>query len=626
MPAAAEKEGLARYRLDAKLGQGGMGVVHRAIDVVSGAEVAVKIGNVPTEPQAAQRFLREMKHAMAVRDEHVCAVHASGTTDDGSVFLVMDLITGPSLQEVARSGRAAPALWLETLRALCLGLAAVHDKGIVHRDVKPQNVMFDRRGTLKILDFGIARSGLDDTVTATGQVIGTAAYMSPEQARAEPTDARSDLFSAALTAASLAAKGVSRFATTQLDLVQKVLRAGMWPAPLLSEIDASAPPELEDIFGAALTLQPADRVASARALIALIDACPARHPHGEQLLKSWVTGAVDDATVLGWDASRELARARALPLDVDNQVARVLALRRASLLDPSSETLNLWQAEAARGRFRFDANWQPNELAIIEKLANYNLEPAELRRAYELFRGSGHIEVATRLLWAYCKARPDDVVQVRQLQRSLFGTSDTSSLSIARGIKTGGLKASAVAVRGGDTRNVASAAVKRVDADVKAAAVIAGEAGGADDGNVGRWAVRLGLAALGLVVALLLVMTVKTGREEMKHVGVAADQLETKKVSDTKVDLLDEAQRKLDDKDALGAVDAATRALALSPSVESGRRALMIRARAYIALLDKPAARRDLELYLERTTSFDDPNIPEVKRLLASLDAAPTRE
>ncbi len=634
---ASGSDGLSRYRLTAKLGQGGMGVVHRAIDIQSGAEVAIKIGNVPTEPTAAERFHREMRHAMAVRDDHVCAVYDSGITADGSVFLVMDVMSGPSLIEVAKGGRASPALWLEVLRALCLGLAAVHEKEIVHRDVKPQNVMFDARGTLKILDFGIARSMHDDTVTGTGQVIGTAAYMSPEQARAEPTDARSDLFSAALTAASLASRGVSRFAATQLTLVQKVVRAGSWPAQLLSEIDASAPPELEDVFGAALTLQPADRVASARALIALIDACPARHPHGEQLLKSWVTHQIDDATVLGWDADRELARARALPLDVDNQVARVLALRRASLLDPSPATLNLFQAEVARGRFRFDANWQPNELVLIERMANHRLDANELRRAYELFRGSGHVEVATRLLWAYCKERPDDVAQVRQLQRSLFGTNDTSILNIARGIQTGGLQALARQQQKNNTaqtrspqsntRNISASGAGNDGGqrEMRAAAVVAGARSDEGDG-AGRWFVRAGLAAAALVVVLLLLFTLKAGREEMKQVNATASGLETKIVSNTKVELLDEAQRKLDDKDHLGAVDAATRALALQPSVETGRRALLIRARAYMALLDKSASRKDLELYLERTTSFDDPNIKEVKRLLASLDAAPARE
>jgi serine/threonine protein kinase len=212
----------SRYELLARLGQGGMGVVHRARDRETGRDVAVKISEAPVDNATAERQLREARHSMSVKNRHICSVLAAGHTPEGNTYLVMDLVDGPSLVDVARRRRLPPSLWLEALRALAEALTAVHAQHIIHRDVKPQNVMFDARGVLKLLDFGIARSSLDDTVTGTGEIIGTAAYMSPEQARAETLDGRSDLFSAALTIATFASRGASRFAYTKLDIGQKV--------------------------------------------------------------------------------------------------------------------------------------------------------------------------------------------------------------------------------------------------------------------------------------------------------------------------------------------------------------------------------------------------------------------
>ena len=108
----------SRFQLLEALGQGGMGVVHRAIDTETGAHVAVKIGNAPADATAAERFNREMRHAVAVHHPNVCGVIATGRRDDGALFLVMELIDGPRLLDVARARRASPLLWVEVLRAL----------------------------------------------------------------------------------------------------------------------------------------------------------------------------------------------------------------------------------------------------------------------------------------------------------------------------------------------------------------------------------------------------------------------------------------------------------------------------------------------------------------------------
>jgi len=628
-----------RYVLGTRLGKGGMGVVYRAWDTVEEREIALKIGEVPSDEAAAARLVREIQHASAVRHPHVCSVLGTGTTSTGAVFLAMELVDGPTCVDVAKRSRSGPSIWIEALRALTDGLAAVHAEGIVHRDVKPQNVMFNDDGVLKLLDFGIARSVLDETVTATGQVIGTPAYMSPEQARAEATDARTDLFSAALTVAALAGRGESRFASTGYTLAQKVLRAAYWSPPLLSNVDAATPPELEDLFGRVLTLQPADRVSSARELLALIDACPIRHPRGEAWLKDWAMGKVDDATVRAFDAAREVERARTLPKDLDSQTARVLAWRRATLLDPTPSSLSALSDEAGRAGFRFDEDYDDVRQKVLTGLEAHPPEPEELRRSSELFRRSGHIEVATRLLWSYVRLRPDDMAAVRILERSLMGRVEKTGLSIARGIKTGGLVAAA---RSRPTTPDGASAPTRTLALPDAGRTMRGLAGAdgpqrpapAHRGSAGprgpavaeqpglpRWLAPTVVALLACVVTWILITTVRTARTEFAGQAKKVDAVEVKTVVDTRLDLVDQAQQALDTRDHVGAIDKATRALGMDLSMESGRRALLIRARARIALGDKAPARRDLELYIERSTSFSDPNLADVKRLLASLDA-----
>ncbi len=616
-----------------------MGVVYRAFDTVEQREVALKIGEVPSDKAAAARLAREIRHASSVRDEHVCSVFGTGTTDTGAIFLVMEVVDGPTFVDIAKRSRSGPSVWIEALRALVSGLAAVHKEQITHRDIKPQNVMFDSTGTLKLLDFGIARSVVDETVTGTGQVIGTPAYMSPEQARAEFADTRSDLFSAALTVANLAGRGASRFHSTQFTIAQKVLRAAFWSPPLLLDFDAAAPPELEDVFGRALTLKPSDRIESAEALLAVIDSSPIRHPLGEQWLKDWVLGVIDEGTALAYDAAREVERAQTLPKDLDSNVARALAWRRATLLEPSPSSLQALAEEAGRAGFRFDEDFDPPRQKALATMSNQPPNPEELRRTSELFRRSGHIEVATKLLWSYVKLRPDDLAAVRVLDRSLFGRADNPSLSIARGIKTGGLAAAAKAGglgvahpllrHGNETRTMAglagadrpssSSSSSRRSADgaspsYRVASLQASAAG------LPRWLFPALVMLVAAALTWFAIFTVRNAREAFVVQERAIETQETTTVVDKRLDLVDEAQAALDAHDDVGAIDKATRALGMNPSVESGRRALLIRARARMAIGDRGPARRDLELYIDRTTSFSDPNLAEVKRLLASLD------
>src|SRR5438309_8873029 len=187
-----------RYELLEVIGRGGMGVVYRAEDRVLGRVVAVKV--LPAvlaeeQPTHVARFEREARAAASLTNAHVVSVFDTGI-DDGTRFIAMEYVRGVSLAETMRE--EAP---LGPPRAARIGeqiadaLAAAHAAGLVHRDIKPGNVMLAADGSVKVLDFGIARGADHTTLTQEQSVLGSAAYMAPEQARGERADERSDIYS-----------------------------------------------------------------------------------------------------------------------------------------------------------------------------------------------------------------------------------------------------------------------------------------------------------------------------------------------------------------------------------------------------------------------------------------------
>ncbi|TMK15692.1 MAG: serine/threonine protein kinase [Actinobacteria bacterium] len=187
-----------RYRLDRSLGNGGMGEVFEATDLTLHRSVAVKLMSpslVQDEPARA-RFLREARALAQVNSPNVVAVYDAGE-DAERPYLVMELVEGTTLErELVRSGRVGPARAVAIATDIASGLAAAHERGIVHRDVKPSNVFLTPSDAAKIGDFGIARLERPDaTLTLTGQTFGSPPYMAPEQATGGKVDARADLYS-----------------------------------------------------------------------------------------------------------------------------------------------------------------------------------------------------------------------------------------------------------------------------------------------------------------------------------------------------------------------------------------------------------------------------------------------
>ncbi|MCC5950328.1 MAG: serine/threonine protein kinase [Nitriliruptoraceae bacterium] len=191
-----------RYRLLDRLGRGGAGTVWRAEDEQLQRDVAIKVlhPELADDVVAAQRFRREAATAARLAHPHVATVYDIGD-EGGRDHLVMELIEGPTLAELlAEEGALSPTVVAEIGRAIADALGAAHDQGLIHRDVKPANVLFTRDGVPKIVDFGIARA-LDSSatrLTMPGSVMGTARYLSPEQLRDDPLDARADVYALGL--------------------------------------------------------------------------------------------------------------------------------------------------------------------------------------------------------------------------------------------------------------------------------------------------------------------------------------------------------------------------------------------------------------------------------------------
>jgi tRNA A-37 threonylcarbamoyl transferase component Bud32 len=186
-----------RYEVESTLGRGGMAQVYRANDRVLGRPVAVKVlsRKLSGDQRFLTRFQREAQASAGLNNPHVVSVYDTGAHDDLH-YIVMEYVEGETLGSLmARDGPLPAGTSARIAADVAEALEAAHRQGLVHRDVKPGNVMIDPDGRVKVVDFGIARAATDDTLTQTGVVLGTASYLSPEQARGEGVDARSDIYS-----------------------------------------------------------------------------------------------------------------------------------------------------------------------------------------------------------------------------------------------------------------------------------------------------------------------------------------------------------------------------------------------------------------------------------------------
>jgi serine/threonine protein kinase len=272
-------DAVSHYRILEQLGRGGMGIVYRAEDTVLRRSVALKFlpDEIVQDKTALKRFLLEARAAAALNHAHICTIYEIGEQDQRP-FIAMELLEGMTL-DCHIAGRSLPTeRVLEVGMQLADALAAAHEKGIVHRDIKPANIFLTHNGKAKILDFGLAKMRLaaaeissdpgtmterSSSLTESGATVGTVAFMSPEQLRGEPLDARTDLFSCGTVLYQMATGRQAFSGVTRALVIDRILHES---PPAVTKLNPEAPARLEEIIRKALEKDRALRYQSAAEL------------------------------------------------------------------------------------------------------------------------------------------------------------------------------------------------------------------------------------------------------------------------------------------------------------------------------------------------------------------------
>ena len=291
-----------RYEIVERLGEGGVGLVYRAKDAKVGRQVAIKVlqQHAADVPEWRQRFEREAKVLYALDHPNIVKVTDSGI-DNGLPYLVMELLQGKTLADLIDEGPLPAPRALDIARQLLRGLAFAHERGIVHRDLKPANAFLqalpDQADHVTLLDFGMAKflegsssRSLVDNLTQTGTIFGTPSYMSPEQGRAEPVDARSDVYAAGAILFELLT-GRTPFAGESLH--DKMRAHLVEPIPSLADArpDLSIAASLQPVVDRSMAKKAASRFPDAASMLAAVEAIDAV-PHSWRVVAAKVAGAI----------------------------------------------------------------------------------------------------------------------------------------------------------------------------------------------------------------------------------------------------------------------------------------------------------------------------------------------
>jgi len=258
---------VSHYKILERLGGGGMGVVYKAEDTKLKRTVALKFlpPSLTTDPDAKERFTHEAQAASALDNPNICTVYEINEIDDGQMFMAMACYDGETLKTRIRRGPLAVEEAVGIATQLAQGLAKAHESGIIHRDIKPANIIITKDGIAKILDFGLAKLSGRTLLTKTGTTLGTAAYMSPEQARSESVDQRSDIWSLGVVCYEMLTGRKPFESDYEQALVYSILNEEPQP---IRELRPDAPEALEKIIRRTMAKVPGDRYQSSGDLIA----------------------------------------------------------------------------------------------------------------------------------------------------------------------------------------------------------------------------------------------------------------------------------------------------------------------------------------------------------------------
>ncbi len=285
-----------RYEIIKILGEGGMGAVYQARDKELDRTVALKVirPELAGQPEILQRFKQELILARKITHRNVIRIFDLGEAS-GVKFITMEFIEGQDLKSLlAKERKLPPERAVEIMQQVCLALEAAHSEGVVHRDLKPQNIMMDQKGRASVMDFGIARSLEFGGMTQTGAMIGTPEYMSPEQVRGEPADVRSDIFTLGVIFQELLTGILPYQAETAM---ASMFKRTMERAASVHQVNPNVPQYLSYVVGKCLEIRPEDRYQTVREIY--------------DALEGWKTGATKPIGVLSVRWFRRAFRNRA---------------------------------------------------------------------------------------------------------------------------------------------------------------------------------------------------------------------------------------------------------------------------------------------------------------------------
>jgi len=266
---------LGHYDIVAELGRGGMGVVYKGYESSLNRYVAIKVlaDSLAHDEGIKERFLREARSMAALNDPHIIQIYFIGE-DEGQTYFVMEFVEGESLGSMLkRDHKLTVEQSAKVIQQTALGLSTAHDRGVVHRDIKPGNLMISSRGAVKIADFGIALSNQDlsKKLTTTGEFVGTPGYLSPEVCLGKPVDQRSDIFSLGIVLFEMLTGKMPFNDESPLGLMLEVVKADI---PDVRQLNADADPLIANILAKMIAKEPADRYQNCHELVADLNTHP----------------------------------------------------------------------------------------------------------------------------------------------------------------------------------------------------------------------------------------------------------------------------------------------------------------------------------------------------------------
>jgi hypothetical protein len=625
------------YEILSSLGQGGMARVSKARHRPTGEVVALKemLPHIASSDAFVARFEREVRASASLEHPHIVRVQGFGVTPP-AIFLALEFCDGGTLVDVLkRAPRLPPAAVTVWLAELLDALDAAHGRGIVHRDIKPANVLCTSTGAVKLSDFGIARLAGEETLTATGEVIGTPSYMSPEQALGQKDiDGRSDLYSLGMLAYRLLA-GANPYQSENVasSLLRQTTGASLQTADALP----ACPLALEHVVDGLLQKDRERRWPSAKAALSalapLLDDVRARMPQlGQRLVadpKATVQALFIDAAVLELRAAREA-------LAQSPERAAIAAFRAHALAPEHPEASPLLEELTTHHGLRFGALDDPRIHAAEAELAQKPDAPATLRRLANLYRGHKHPVLAARYLKRFVALKPDDVVARQQLADlvgpqeatrvftwSMMPNAPSSSPSSLRseaarppstqdlvaGVKTGGMRVPASA-----SMSPATSGTKSVSSPLGARGTSAFASSSPGDGPVvlapersvpWGWFALVG-GALVFVAVSTVGSLVRSGQQKLEkdltQVELSENGMMNGLVAETQRPLLERGEASLRVGDFQGAIEALNFALAADQGLSSplSGRLFLRRAQAHDGLGNTKQALLDFRLAATR--------------------------